>query len=1851
MVKNSKNLWKKVKTLFLTTLMAFSSGATFISTATPVYASADYGSLSTLAQGHIGATYSAGSRLGPNSFDCSGLVDYVWNEAGIGSEPLSGGWTTATWHNYLMGMAGVTYTDTTQDSYSPGDVHAGDIIMWYNDAAKTSINNNNPYHMGIMVNSTQMVSAITRSTELGHGGVVINNIVGGTSGGHYQYDPLIKGGLGYIRIFHFPTTKNLTVKVHKYSANTDLTDGNNCYTLEGAVFGIYSDANCTNEIGSITTDANGNGTKTVEVDADVSSLWVKEKQASKGFLLNSTPYQASFSGTNDAEQTVNVPETPKDDPIGISIYKKDWDGSPNRSLAGAKYTVKFWKGTKATTENPDAIWYFQSVDFGKGNYGWRYNDTYYGSYLGYEGHDRYTNNGQIALPYGTMTIEETDAPEGYTLKDSYVTVDGDVKDFGATVDSSNVITTVITDASDGKNLYIKVDQEASEELKQNETPQYGNFDIYKGETDDTSAFTRPESDVQFVAILNTVIGEGKAFKTYKEAYEKIMSQVTLEDDGKTVKERVNIVDDSGNVILSKTEYDVLVTGENGKASSRNLAYGSYTVRQTSKSAGLVSINWNDINGQATFVVDHNRADDEEPTHLYAVNTEQHYYLRLVKKDADTNSTVSLTGTSFKIKMLEDKNGNDVSKLTEDFTLSGTSEKMHIENGYVTFELAGKKYNTFSTNNDGDVIKKAPSWANEEDDKGTVTTPLKLAGGKYQIEEVKTADGYLKLESPIVLSVNESTITEKTEDGGKLTQEVVIKNEQPKGKLVVKKNVNKWKEADQTLIDYDKVYTQIQFTLYAAEDIKDPATGKTLAKKNTVAANIYGEKVGEFYLNEDGTYTLKDLPMGKYYLQETKVPNGLLLDDTKYDVVFTQEDQEVVHKEYKVIFDDDATTSDWSNGTKVTAVGNTLQNSPTHTVISKKSVTGQNELPGATLSIYDGKELVKDASGNPLTWTSGEDEYLIEGLTAGKTYTLVEDLAPLGYAKATAIDFTINPNGTVNKVQMIDKQVISKKLDMCGNAVESAEITIYELDNDKDGNVITDDNGDKKVIDKWTTTSEEHYINNLEVGKTYLAVETVTPEGYAKMVDYQFTVLDDKQNQEEDFIDKRVEISKVDAGGEEVEGAKLTITDKATGKVVDEWTSGKETHYANNLEVGKTYILTEDTTPAGYVKATEIEFTVTDNGVDQKVTMVDDVIDVEKLDEEGNQLDGAKFSVVDKDGNEVDTWTSGEHIVDITNEQKDELETGKTVEFTKDGKIYKVVAIEETSKDKSEDGDKQVVSGVEDKTEEACKVDTTSTDDVDTQDLDDGVATKPTEDQPVDTDYSVDDPAEKADEGDELDPDFSVKSYKYTVMVTDEEGNVSYYNIDTNGDETSHRISGLVFGEKYTIKETYSPDGYFYVKDTEFTANKTNTITLTDNDIVYQINKVDNVDGSYVKGVQLKLIDITDKENQTEVELPNGGVTTGEAIILDKVLIADHTYNLIETELVGGVWRSTNIQFTVPHNAVEGMKTITVTMVDDITNTGIAKVDEDGNYVEGAKMQLIEIKSDLQNAAADGSEEEIDKDYLIDSEDATTDEVSNEDKGIATLNETGEDKAVADETTATDGEDAVATKPDEDTDIDTDFSQGTVVYEWTTSDKLEDVSKYVKGGYTYIVREVEAPFGFEVMKDIEFTSTGTVDEKQVIVATDQRKTYYVSGVKVDADDTSKYLEGAELTLYTADGKVAKDVNGKDCKATTVKNGVVTFEVEYNDDLFKNAKAGYYLKETKSPKHYQLNKNKFYVELSTDYSFAVNNPVKIIVKDKYDNYKKTAAGFGVGLGAIALASGAGIIATRKKKKDEEINENVD
>ena len=168
--------------------------------------------------------------------------------------------------------------------------------------------------------------------------------------------------------------------------------------------------------------------------------------------------------------------------------------------------------------------------------------------------------------------------------------------------------------------------------------------------------------------------------------------------------------------------------------------------------------------------------------------------------------------------------------------------------------------------------------------------------------------------------------------------------------------------------------------------------------------------------------------------------------------------------------------------------------------------------------------------------------------------------------------------------------------------------------------------------------------------------------------------------------------------------------------------------------------------------------------------------------------------------------------------------------------------------------------------------------------------------------------------------------------------------------------------------------------------------------------------------------------------------------------------------------------------------------------------------------------------------------------------------------------------------------------------GNEVATFITTKENTDISKFVEGGKTYILREDETPFGFNKFDDIEFTVTGTRQHEQVVMAVDTRKVFYVSAIKVDAMDSSKKLKGAELTLFKADGTVALDKDGKECKGITDGEGVITWAVEYADDL-----GGYYVQETAAPEGYRINHDHFQVELSEDYDFAVNNAVKVVVND--------------------------------------------
>ena len=206
--------------------------------------------------------------------------------------------------------------------------------------------------------------------------------------------------------------------------------------------------------------------------------------------------------------------------------------------------------------------------------------------------------------------------------------------------------------------------------------------------------------------------------------------------------------------------------------------------------------------------------------------------------------------------------------------------------------------------------------------------------------------------------------------------------------------------------------------------------------------------------------------------------------------------------------------------------------------------------------------------------------------------------------------------------------------------------------------------------------------------------------------------------------------------------------------------------------------------------------------------------------------------------------------------------------------------------------------------------------------------------------------------------------------------------------------------------------------------------------------------------------------------------------------------------------------------------------------------------------------------------------------------------------------------------------------------GSEIVTFTSAKENTDISKYVEGGKTYILREDEAPFGFNKFEDIEFTVTGTRQHEQVVMAVDTRKVFYVSAIKVDAMDNSKKLKGAELTLFKADGTVALDKDGKECKGITDGEGVITWAVEYADDL-----GGYYVQETAAPEGYRINNEHFQVVLSEDYDFAVNNAVKVVVNDTaLPAIVKTGDTFNAALFACMLIGslGAAVFLFLKKKE---------
>ena len=213
------------------------------------------------------------------------------------------------------------------------------------------------------------------------------------------------------------------IKIIKASSNPDITNGNDCYSLQGAVYGIYQNGN---EVGRLTTKADGT---TDEINLGVGNYTVKEISAPKGYALDNTSYTATVRSNQTA--TVNVKDIPTNDPIAIEIEKVDSDGEKvqgGASLEGAEFTIKYYDGFYDKNNLPaqaTRTWVLQTKEkiFSDGS---KHYITNIENEYKVSGDDFYyfAGNPDPTLPLGTITVEETKAPEGYKIDGAYLVADG-----------------------------------------------------------------------------------------------------------------------------------------------------------------------------------------------------------------------------------------------------------------------------------------------------------------------------------------------------------------------------------------------------------------------------------------------------------------------------------------------------------------------------------------------------------------------------------------------------------------------------------------------------------------------------------------------------------------------------------------------------------------------------------------------------------------------------------------------------------------------------------------------------------------------------------------------------------------------------------------------------------------------------------------------------------------------------------------------------------------------------------------------------------------------------------------------------------------------------------------------------------------------------------------------------------------------------------------------------------------------------------------------------------------------------------------------------------------------------------
>ena len=1059
--------------------------------------------------------------------------------------------------------------------------------------------------------------------------------------------------------------------------------------------------------------------------------------------------------------------------------------------------------------------------------------------------------------------------------------------------------------------------------------------------------------------------KGAGFSAY------LISSLTVKDDGSYD------FTNATPIVLTEDGKTEMFTDERGYACSIPIPYGRYIVRETTTPHNFMPVD--------DFIVTVTENSSTPQVWRVLLDDEFKAKLKIVKQDDETKLPVLLANTEFKV-----------------------------------YDLDAKKYVEQVTTYPNTVVHK--SYFTDEN--GYLILPESLKCGNYRIEEVSAPDGYTQNTQYVEIKVDKNTAYQMDSVSGDAIITVTYENHPVKGKLVIHKSGETLKSFKKDFVYEETSLEGAEFEIYAAEDIFTPdhqvdeqGNRHVIYAKDTLVKTVTTDKNGEA--------VIKDLPLGKYRVKETKTPAGFVLNPDSQEVSFIYKDQNTPEIEEKLEFSNERQKVELSVEKQDAETGKALKGA-TFGLYNKEAISSGDKV------IVKADTLLQEITSNE----KGKAAFTLD-LPLGRYY--VKELqAPAGYVSSDEIlEFDATYQG--QDVKTIKLKSVKKNQPTTVEVTKADITTGTELDGasmsvlDKDGN----------VIDSWTSVKDSpHVIKRLQVGKTYILREELAPYGYLRATDVEFTISDTAEVQKVKMEDE-VPVARllVNKKGEFLDSVSLLDNAKGMIEHLFNYVTGNLTDVTFNVYAAEA-IRAADGVSADYYAADELVGSITTDG--NGIAQMDN-------------LPLGRYYIVEKETSHGYVLDNEPRYVDLTYRDQDT----PLVTYSADWQNARQrVQVEVLKKEKDSD---KVLSGA------------------------------------IFGLYAADDIV--SSKGKVL----LAKDTLIELKTTDEDGKIQF-------------VADLPVDSRYYIKELAAPDGYVTDQEPqeftfEYQGSGTSVaeyaFTFEDEQTTVELSKADLTDKKELPGASLK---VTDEDGNTVDEW----VSKEEAHII-KGLIVGKKYKMTETKPADGYVTAESIEFTV-ENTKEVQKH---QMLDDVTKVEISKKDiADSSEVPGAKLIIL------------------DKD-------------------------------------------------------------GKKVESWTSTDKPHMVEKLPVGEYT--LREEQAPDGYLIAEDVKFTvkDTGKVQKVKMKDAHPYGKL-----VIKKTDSTSKAaLPGAEFELREKEnGKVVeKLVTDKTGTATSGKIPIATYK---NGKVEKTVE--YILVETKAPNGYELSSKK--EEIRFEYKDGKTKVIEIVKEIK-------------------------------------------